>query len=357
MAQPKIIRRQKKAAVTRHLGTLERLIAEEDIELVRTKLKQLKVSFGEFEMSHDTYHDSLSDEEEIAESERWFKEAEKAYIDGIKSAKAWIKSQAAPVKVPPVHKYDHDEEEPVLAYLTNMMNMPKVELDKFDGNPLDFQSFIAVFDEVVDSKIDDDQVKLTRLLQYTSGQAKTAIKNCALVGGETGYKQAREILRSRFGNAHLVSQSIISDLKNGKYVTKAQDLQQLSDDLCMALTALEKLEMYYEVNTQQCVLDILSRCQTYIQRRWRKKALEMKTKHDAYPSFKDFVEFIKLIASEACDPVYGSHQSRSQVKGASCNAVTTHQQAKYRYPGSFLQGNEQSQHRHNLSNDNCVVCN
>ena len=267
---------------------------------------------------------------------------EKAYIDGIKSAKAWIKSQAAPVKVPPVHKYDHDEEEPVLAYLTNMMNMPKVELDKFDGNPLDFQSFIAVFDEVVDSKIDDDQVKLTRLLQYTSGQTKTAIKNCALVGGETGYKQAMEILRSRFGNAHLVSQSIISDLKNGKYVSKAQDLQQLSDYLCMALTALEKLKMYYEVNTQQCVLDILSRCQTYIQRRWRKK---------------DFVEFIKLIASEACDPVYGSHQSRSQVKGASCNAVTTHQQAKYRYPGSFVQGNEQSQHRHNLSNDNCVVCN
>ena len=59
MAQPKIIRRQKKAAVTHHLGTLERLITEEDIELVRTKFKQLKVSFGESEMSHDTYHDSL----------------------------------------------------------------------------------------------------------------------------------------------------------------------------------------------------------------------------------------------------------------------------------------------------------
>ena len=162
-----------------------------------------------------------------------------------------------------------------------------------------------------------------------------------MVGGETGYKQAREILRSRFGNAHLMSQSIISDLKNGKYVTKEQKLKQLSDDLCMALTALEKLEMYSEVNTEQSVLDILSRCQTYIQRRWRKKALEMKTKHDTYPSFKDFVEFIKLIASEACDPVYGSHQSRSQVKRASCNAVTTHQQAKYRFPGPFLQGKQQ----------------
>ena len=82
------------------------------------------------------------------------------------------------------------------------------------------------------------------------------------------------------------------------------------------------------------VLGILSRCQTYIHRRWRKKALEMKAKHDSYPSFKDFVEFVKLVALEACDPVYGIQQSKSQVKGVSYNTVLSqhHQQIGPRLP-------------------------
>ena len=51
-------------------------------------------------------------------------------------------------------------------------------------------------------------MKLTRLLYYVSGPAKAAIKGCALVGGTEGYKQARDILKSRFGNVHLISQCI-----------------------------------------------------------------------------------------------------------------------------------------------------
>ena len=77
------------------------------------------------------------------------------------------------------------------------MHVPKVELDQFDGNPLEYLTFITVFDEVVEGKVMDGQVKLTRLLQCTSGSAKTAIRNCALIGDEAGYGQARDILRNR----------------------------------------------------------------------------------------------------------------------------------------------------------------
>ena len=82
----------------------------------------------------------------------------------------------------------------------------------------------------------DGQVKLTRLLQYTTGPAKMAIKTCALIGGDAGYTQARDILKNRYGNSHLVSQMIISDLKNGKRITKANELQQLGGELSTALT-------------------------------------------------------------------------------------------------------------------------
>ena len=43
------------------------------------------------------------------------------------------------------------------------MHLPKLELDKFDGNPLEYLTFIAVFDEVVDTTVMDGQLKLYRI--------------------------------------------------------------------------------------------------------------------------------------------------------------------------------------------------
>ena len=169
--------------------------------------------------------------------------------------------------------------------------------------------------------MDDGQVNYTVTVHIRITNA--AIKNCALVGGEVGYDQAVEILKNRYGNSHLISQRIIDDLKNG--ITKPNELQQLADELSMALTAFKKLEKYSELNTQQSIIDILHRCQPYIQTPWRKQAMKTKKDKDSYPSFPEFVDFIKLISSEAFDPVYGvgAAKSRSSSSSASCNTVTS----------------------------------
>ena len=59
MEQAKLIRRQRKAVITRHLGNLERFVAEEDVEEVVHKLEQLSASFKDFEAAHDVYHVQL----------------------------------------------------------------------------------------------------------------------------------------------------------------------------------------------------------------------------------------------------------------------------------------------------------
>ena len=45
-------RRQRKGVVTRHLGTLGRLIAEEDVDGVQHRLESAIHSFAEFEETH-----------------------------------------------------------------------------------------------------------------------------------------------------------------------------------------------------------------------------------------------------------------------------------------------------------------
>ena len=210
----RVVRRQRKAAITRHLGTLERLVAEEDVDDVKERLDIVKGSYRDFEIAHDLYHDGLVDDDDIEESDSWFQQVQTSYVAGVRSAKAWLKTQEDDGAIEREVAVNRSDMMSAIAQsdLINSLNVPKVEIDKFEGNPLDYLTFMAIFDEVVHTKVMDGQVKLTRLLQYTSGPAKMAIKNCALIGGDAGYAQARAILKNRYGNSHLVSHMIISDL-------------------------------------------------------------------------------------------------------------------------------------------------
>ena len=48
----------------------------------------------------------------------------------------------------------------------------EVGTDCFDGNPLDYRYFMAIFKEVVEIRIDDPRGRLIRLIKYTIAEAK-----------------------------------------------------------------------------------------------------------------------------------------------------------------------------------------
>ena len=189
--------------------------------------------------------------------------------------------------------------------LMAIMNLPRVELDVYDGDPLKYHIFMAAFDQNVDQIVQDGNIKLTRLLQYTTADAKAAIRSCALIGGQKGYDQARSILSKRFGNCHLVADHIINHLLSSKPVRSAKDLQQLSDDLVSSQATLSQMNKLDEISSQKSIIQIVQRLQPHLQFGWRKLALETKRSKDSYPSFGDLVEFVKNFASDLNDPVYG----------------------------------------------------
>ena len=65
----------------------------------------------------------------------------------------------------------------VMSKLLRQQAAPDVNTDIFTRNPVDYHCFIAVFDEVVEKKIDDSGGRLTRLIKYTDGQPKEMIKH------------------------------------------------------------------------------------------------------------------------------------------------------------------------------------
>ena len=62
----------------------------------------------------------------------------------------------------------------MMCKLLSQQAVPEVDIDMFDGDPMEFHYFMAVFHEAVEKKIDDARGRLTRLIKFTKGEAKIA---------------------------------------------------------------------------------------------------------------------------------------------------------------------------------------
>ena len=47
-----------------------------------------------------------------------------------------------------------------------------MDIDVFTGDTTEYHYFLAVFEEMVEKKIDDARSRLTRLIKYTDGEPK-----------------------------------------------------------------------------------------------------------------------------------------------------------------------------------------
>ena len=298
----------KKGQVTRVLNSMRKSVAEEDEAKVKELLDKLKENFDVFEAVHERYHDSLADETEWEQSDQYFFSIQDKYIDCLDSTKAWLRGRNAEANATtPKAEVGVTDVKPGVSQLDmfSAVNLPKVELEVFDGDPVKFRAFMTVFDELVDKVAINDKMKLTRLLSATSGDARKAISSCIFIEGSLGYMKAREILQNRFGNDHLVTERMIHSLRHGKAVKSARELQQLSDELNCCFMTLDQMGHLQELESQVCMVEIVNRLQPYLQNRWKKKALDLKHESKQYPKFQELVDFINREACDANDPVYG----------------------------------------------------
>ena len=86
---------------------------------------------------------------------------------------------------------------------------PELEIDVFDGNPMELHYFMAVFKEVVEKKVTDSRGRLTCLIKFTQGEAKEIAKNCIQPPSEFGFKTAKRLLTERFEDPHIIQHHIV----------------------------------------------------------------------------------------------------------------------------------------------------
>jgi hypothetical protein len=84
--------------------------------------------------------------------------------------------------------------------------MPKREYLSFDGDPLQYPSFIANFKTNVEDVEADSNVRRNFLIQLCTGKAKDDISGTVMLAPD-GYKKAKSILHEMSGQTHVVAAS------------------------------------------------------------------------------------------------------------------------------------------------------
>ena len=82
-------------------------------------------------------------------------------------------------------------------------------------------------------------------------------------------------------------------------------MRQLADDMKNAKVILAQINMMHEVSSQTVLLDIVECLQHYLQKRWGRRALEIKNNKGVYPTYDDLTQFLVTAARDLSDPVYG----------------------------------------------------
>ena len=78
---------------------------------------------------------------------------------------------------------------------------------------MEFHYFMAIFHEVVERKIDDEQGRLTRLIKFTKGEPKEMVKTCIQLSSEVGFKTAKRLLHERYGDPHRITAAYRNQIK------------------------------------------------------------------------------------------------------------------------------------------------
>ena len=185
--------------------------------------------------------------------------------------------------------------------LVRVLQMPKVELGTFDGDPIRYWTFISSFENNVGCHDVEDHAKLAQLLQACKGKAHRLIEGCAAMP-QGGYQRARRLLEERFGDRYSITAAWIDRATSGPRIT-ADTLQDFADVLLSFQQTLSAIECLGEVN-QRVLLQIAERLPAYIQHRWKREVIKLR-ENGRVPGVDNLVRFISGAAKEGTDPVFG----------------------------------------------------
>ena len=190
----------------------------------------------------------------------------------------------------------------VLCQLSKQQSAPGVGIDVFDGNPPNFKCFMTLFREVVESKIEDPRGRLTRLIKYTTGEAKELIKHC-IEPGNKGYENVVNLLYRRYGDQQLAAYK--KEVKEWPQIKvgDAAGFRKFHNFLlkCQSIIGGNK---WNPLDSPESIRMLLSKLPGKLRDRWNKGVYSIREKHSREPELKDLINYVDKETALVSDPLF-----------------------------------------------------
>ncbi len=175
----------------------------------------------------------------------------------------------------------------VLVGALSAHRIPVPEPSVFSGDPLKYSDWKLYFETLIDQKYIQDKEMIYYLRRYGSGQAKKALDGYFLLGTESAYAAAWDILEERYGNPFTIAKSFRDKLQAWHKMGSRDsfELREFVDFLrsCeAAMVHVKALEILNDYNENR---KILSKLPEWLKVRWNRKVIEIEEEINQFPSF------------------------------------------------------------------------
>jgi hypothetical protein len=251
----------------------------------------------------------------------------------------------------------------VLMSVQESFNLPKPEILTLSGNPTDYCKFIRNFETNIESRVNDNRLRLSYLIQYCVGDARRSIEDCVVLPSDEGYVRAKQILLSRYGKPHLVARSHVERLINGPQIraNDVQGLMNISLDMEKSQITLSQLGYSSDINNSENLRKIVRRLPFHIRSKWADQASKL-IEHGSEPIFNDLLSFIQqraLVANTMYGQDLANESKAGQVRSNSVASSGVNRGKFVTLSTSTNQGNKRAGNEsrgNNFRGLSCVYC-
>ena len=199
----------------------------------------------------------------------------------------------------------------LLHKLLLQQSAPDLEIDMFNGDPLNFQFFIATFEEAVEKKIADQKGRLTRLIKYTSGEAKELIKGCIHEDDHHCYTHAKDLLKKRYGDPFRLINAYRREIREWPQlkVGDAEGFRKFYNLLVKCQSGVKSGRIQSELDSPDTLRLLQSKLPHSLQERWNRKVFMLRRSQYREVTLSDFVNYVDDETTLVNDPLFSKEAS------------------------------------------------
>ena len=193
----------------------------------------------------------------------------------------------------------------IICELPQYQGSLEVEIDKYSGNPLEYQYFASVLNQVVEKKVNGQPGRLARLLSVTGVESKELIKHCINLQPGTGYETAGRLLKSSHKNPHYLLPSYRKKIKALPSV-KPGDASgfRKSYSFVLKCKTFSKSTGWNALETPETFFILVSKLPGSLRDRWNRNVQVVRKIIGGEPCLSGFVNFEHEETNLVNDPIF-----------------------------------------------------